>query len=345
MALQLGEYLAYGELFNARKHCVHGWLGLMGLTHQVHIELTGDCEPDLAGKHVRFRARRLPDTEFDEQSVPLFQTRQIGPVAKITAALQVRVDASGALVPPGAAVGAAEGGVWKRCLHLEWFGQNGRVLVQLVDPVIEEVAPGQEDDTDAFFGALFPDGLEPPAEREPSPESCTLFTDPFDDSGEPPFADVPSGLQQELDRKTDEIDRAVFGAEDVSRDIREMELMDDLIEHGEGVPLASIIDGTGPLPDPDSLNENQAAAVLRVLLARLAVNGIAVDMCEHVTALETFRLIRDEIGPEGRCYRELRGTSWVQHFSTHEHCKACEAEFDREWEAREAPSDDRPPTT
>ena len=341
MALRLGEYLAYGELFNVRKHSVHGWLGLMGLECRMQLELSGDCEPDLAGKRFRFRVRHLPEQEFDEQSVPRFQARQIGPTGKITAALRVRVDAAGVPVPPGA--GAVKDGAWKRCLHIEWFGQNGRVVIELIDPVIEVVPPDQEDDGDEFFGALFPDGVEPPVDGGPPPDSFAGVTDLFEDPDSPSFSPTPAGLQRELDRRAAEVDRAVFGEDEISRDIREMELMDDLIEHEEGVPLASIIDGTGPLPDPDSLNENQAACALKVLLAHLAVNGIAVDMCEHVTALDTYRLIRDEIGSEGHCYRELRGTGWVQHFSTYEHCKVCEAEFDREWEVLNAPDDDDDP--
>lgn len=113
-----------------------------------------------------------------------------------------------------------------------------------------------------------------------------------------------------------------------------MELMDDLIESGVGESLESILDGSTPLPDPDSLNENQAELVLRVLLARLALYGIAVDMCEHVTALGTYRMFRERMSADAHCHRELRGTSWVQHYSTYEYCEECQAEFDREWEAR-----------
>lgn len=65
MALQLGRYVAYGELYNTRRNSVHGWLGLMGMDNTVCFELSGNCESDLVGKHIRFRARQLPHQRRD----------------------------------------------------------------------------------------------------------------------------------------------------------------------------------------------------------------------------------------------------------------------------------------
>ena len=305
----------------------------------MHSDLTGNCDPDLAGKHIRFKVRRVPPTDFDEHSIANFQIRQIGPAGKMTAALKVRVDASGDPLPPG--VESREPGQWKDCLHLEWFGQNGRAVVTLIDPVIQVVGPAEKDGADAFFGDVMPDRPQAESAASPGPES-----DPFtieDDPDERPeglsFTPVPGDRQRDLDRKAAAVDRAVLGDDDIRKDIGEMELMDDLIEHGVGVSLTSIIDATGPLPAPESLNENQAWCVLKVLLARLAVQGIAVDMCEHVTGRDTYRLLREEIGHEAHCFRELRGTGWVQHFSTHEFCKACDEEFEREWRESHPPGE------
>jgi len=320
MAIELGKYLVYGELFNTRRNSTHGWLGLLGMECQILLQLTGNCDPDL---------------DFDEHSIARFQTRQVGPTAKMTAALKVRVDASGNPLPP--CLDDQEAGQWKDCLHMEWFGQNGRVTVVLVDPVIQIVGPAEKDGADAFFGDVVPDWSEVPADSDffPDPaENDAGLPDGLDDAA---FTPVPMDLQRDLDRRAADADRAALGDDRVSEDIREMELMDDLIEHGVGVPLQSIIDGTGPLPAPEALNENQAEAALKILLARLAVCGIAVDMCEHFTALDTYRLVREKMGSEGGCFPELRGTGWVQHYSTWEYCKACEAEFEREWEKSHPP--------
>lgn len=330
MAIALGKYLVYGELFNTRRNSVHGWLGLIGLECAMHLELTGNCEPDLAGKHIRFKVRRIPSVDFDERAVAHFQVRQIGPTGKMTAALKVRVDASGEPLPP--AVDDDGAGQWQECLYLEWFGQNGRIIVELVDPVIQIVGPAEKDRADEFFGDIMPDRPEPASGFDPLAAPAESDASVGDDPSAAPWTSIPGDLQRELDMKTAAVDRALTGDDDVRQTILEMELMDDLIDHGVGVPLESIMDATGPLPAPETLTENQAQCVLKVLLARLALQGIAVDMCEHFTALDTYRLLRNELGLEGQCYRELKGTGWVQHYSTFEFCKVCEAEFDREWE-------------
>jgi hypothetical protein len=82
---------------------------------------------------------------------------------------------------------------------------------------------------------------------------------------------------------------------------------------------------------PEGLSEEDAEAELKVLLARLALHGVALDMCEHYTAAEAYRLLIEEICQEERAYAELRGTQWVQHFSTSDHCAECEAKYEAEW--------------
>jgi hypothetical protein len=52
---------------------------------------------------------------------------------------------------------------WKRCLYLEWFSQNGRVVIELVDPILELV----EVDESAEDGERVTP-FEPPFEDEPA---------------------------------------------------------------------------------------------------------------------------------------------------------------------------------
>lgn len=319
MALQLGEYVVYGELRNTSRNSVFGWLGLNGMDHQISFELTGNCEDDLAGKHVRFRARAIPESAFDEKTVPHFQIRHIGPVGKMTAALKVRVDAKGEMVPPDVS-DDPEFDVWKPLFHLEWFGQNGRTVVQMVDPVIQFVKPEEdtEEQADAFFSALFSEAGEPlPEEKAGFDPSAS---DPDSVWGGTDFEDFRATAEQE---------------EEVAAAMQETELMDDLLESDEGESLIGLLDGATALPDPDSLDENQAAYVLRFVLARLATYGVAIHMCEHVTALDTYRLFIEHMSPDAHCFRELKGTGWVQNFMTSEYCPVCEAEFEREWQDRQ----------
>jgi len=58
MAFRLGPHVVYGELRNTSHYATHGVLVLQGEAPGeetvVHIDLTGDCEPDLRGKGFRF---------------------------------------------------------------------------------------------------------------------------------------------------------------------------------------------------------------------------------------------------------------------------------------------------
>ena len=81
---------------------------------------------------------------------------------------------------------------------------------------------------------------------------------------------------------------------------------------------------------------------LKTLLAQLALFGISLDICEHFTPRDAYRLLLEEICPGETAYPELRNTQWVQHFMTSEFCPACEAEFDREYEQRERQRKEHP---
>ena len=186
MALRLNDLVVCGELLNTRKNCVHGYLGLRGFERPLVFELAGNCAADLAGRHIRFEVRNQPDREerrppergnesecgsemegegeggseceFESESksekarlaelnLTGLAWMQIGPTGTMTAARKVRV----ADCPPGELYARCKLGepppmTWKQCLYLEWFSQNGRVVVELVDPVIEVVEPEQSPD-------------------------------------------------------------------------------------------------------------------------------------------------------------------------------------------------------
>jgi len=321
MALQLGQFAAYGELWNTHRNSVCGWLGLMGMDIQIRLELTGNCESDLAGKHIRFRARAVPLATLDAKQVRTIQIRHIGPVGKMTLALRVSTDTEGNVLPPD----LVDGDVpcdWKPLLNLEWFSQHGRTVVQMVDPVVEFV--GSENDgaeaADAFFGALFEEQAGMPEEEDEFAHPSLQGQDPYCPGSD--FEDLLAASERD---------------EEVAKAMQETELMDDLIESKEeGESLVALLDGSAPLPDPNDLDENRAAYILRFILARLATCGVAIHMCEHVTALETYRIFREHMSPDAHCFRQLSGTGWVQSFLTSEYCPVCEEEFEREWQQRES---------
>src|SRR5262249_54752765 len=111
MSLSLAGRVLRGEVSNTSWYSTDGWLEGRGLEHPLRLDLTGHCEPDLAGCRVRFEvpgAATEPTPE--ERRRPRFATEQVGPTELITA---------------------------RRGIHLEWSGQNGRVVVELPDAVVE----------------------------------------------------------------------------------------------------------------------------------------------------------------------------------------------------------------
>jgi hypothetical protein len=140
------------------------------------------------------------------------------------------------------------------------------------------------------------------------------------------FKLLPDGLQQHLDAKSASLHRSAV--DDDNDSIRELELMDYLIKFGNGETMDSVVGSLDCLPDPDTLNENQAQVALRTLLTKMALYGIAFDMCAHYTALDAYRLLITEILKEERFYPQLQQTRWVQHLSSFDYCPDCSEEFE-----------------
>jgi len=363
MAFRIGDEVVCGEIINTSNYSTHGWLELRGRDQPVTLQLTGNCSEDLAGRHIRFEARQQPaapvdadpsDPESDDgppgdDDVPKFTSadrtglawQQVGPTGTMTAARKVNVaDCSVEELRRRRELGEPPPARPKRCLYLEWFSQNGRVVIELVDPEIEFVEEDAIDD--AGDEQADNDTAEIQDETPPFDSSDNPFDDEDEDEEDNPFQLIPDELQQQLDADAWATDREIeYGGEkpDV---IREMELMDDLIEQGEGDPVGMLFDGPVKLPRPEQLNDEQVEESLKSLLAQLALYGIALHVCEHFTPRDTYRLLLEEICTEEHAYGQLRGTGWVQHFMTSEFCQKCDEEFDREYERRERERKENP---
>jgi hypothetical protein len=357
MAFRLGDAVIRGELFNTSKYSVHGWIQLRDQEQRLIFELTGDCDPDLAGKHIRFEAP--PDGRYQNDEVNLegLTWRQIGPTGVMTAARMVRVcECPAAEMYRRCKLGEPPPTEWKRCLTIEWYGQNGRVLVELADPTIIFV-----DDDGAERLSTLPSPLPREIEEMEPPgktglgitrisrnedggldvdemfltEEASMEGDLFgEDNG-------PDALQRQLDAETRDIDRAIGVEEDeeTARFMRETELMDDLITQSDGQPILTIFENPEQLPKADTISDAEAEMLLKALLGQMALFGIALNICEHCTPRDAYRLLVEEIATEGTFHPEMRGTEWVQHFMTSEFCPECEAELDREFEERERDED------
>jgi hypothetical protein len=361
MALRLGDLVVRGEIFNTRKNSVHGYIQLLGHECPLMIELTGNCDPDLAGWRFRFEASPRPGRKRDDSDSPPpdlsnLVWNQIGPTGTMTAARRVRIfDCSTKEFVIRCELNEPPPTRWVRCLYLEWYSQNGRVVVELPDPIIEFV------ERVALPGVPMTDGQ--PADQQPPDETGShvpalgiTLIQPKDEGGveirhevwgqagddddadrahDGEFGVVPQELQRLLDAQAAEADRAAGTEDAVSKEIREMELMDELIESDADEPLCSIFDKPMTLPAVEELDDKQAERLLKSLLAQLALCGVALHICEHFTAREAYRLLIEKVLWEERAYPQLRGTQWVQNIMTSEHCKECEAEAERDFEEYE----------
>jgi hypothetical protein len=330
---------------------------LRGFEWPLVIGLTGNCSPDLVGRHIRFERRdrteqddSQPAEDENDRLARLGLTglawMQVGPTGTMTAGRKVRVTNC----PPRELYARCKldeppPTTWTRCLYLEWFSQNGRVVVELVDPVIEVVEPEQSPGGGERVSPLdLPSDEDSPEPTENGPGITSIHLnadgeavirdetphlDEIEDSTEgahDSYGLIPGELQRQLDEQARATDGALHENDESAELIRQTELMDDLIDHGEGEPVGTLFDGTVKLRPPDRLDDQEAEQELKVLLARLAVHGIALDMCEHFTASDAYGLLVERVCREENAYSALRGTQWVQHFATSDYCPACQAE-------------------
>jgi hypothetical protein len=289
---------------------------------------------------------------------------QIGPTGTMTADRQVRVfDCSFEEFYRRAKLDEPPPTQWKRCLYLEWFSQNGRVVLELPDPVLEFVeridwSQGQDrveevasDLGDADFPASSPpaSGLgitEIHINEVGQPEIAEQFFSAGNDDDEldvvdfsedceenedDPFHLFPNDLQKQLDTQayhTDWLLKSESEYGEKPESIREMELMDFLIENSDGEAFDSFCHIPVTLEKMDFLNDEQVEQALKDILGQMALYGVALDVCKHYSGRMAYRLLLEEIIPQEHFYPELRGTSWVQHYCTHEFCPDCDAEMD-----------------
>lgn len=380
MALRLGGLVVCGEIDNTYHYSVYGRLWLRGQEQPLLLRLTGDCDPDLAGRRFYFETRDSGTrvdigSDIEKFDLSKLAWQQIGATGTMTAGRQVKTaDCSDSEFARRLRLGEPPPMQWKPCLYLEWFSQNGRVVLEIPDPLIDfrdedelldilpsvEFLPEPEDDAPLTVNADEFDELE--SEAEPFSESGTLAEEfwpladtaddpqeqdePADDvrfdeesidlDADDPYGLFPDELQRWLDSESERMDRAV-DSDGGSQSQRELELMDKLLASGEGEPISGLFETPMKLLGPDQLGDDEVEGALKTLLAQLALYGIALDICEHFTPRDAYRLLVEEICRTQTAYPELRRTQWVQQFTTAEFCAACEAELEREFEEKHRP--------
>ncbi len=317
MAFRLSDLIISGEFHHSRPYCWHGRIVVRGDETPIHVELTGRPCSDLRNRSFAFEVPQNDRlvTESDRKRVKEFANQQIGITGEITAA---RRDG----------------------LYMEWFSQNGRVVADLPGVEIRIIEATEAPEVEGIdFGAAAEAG-----DRCDDDEECTCVDfseDDGDDEFDPDelfptagsddaqdeenYGLIPEELTRELERNSRRLDREASGeTEDDIRAIEECELMDDLIENGEGEPMMKLFSGMYVPRSAEITTEDEAEAALKPVLKHLALYGVAFDVCEHCSIREAYRILIDEVCAECTVYPEIRGTAWVQHFSTWDFCKACQ---------------------
>lgn len=368
MAWRLNNVVVAGDLNNTRRNSVWGYLWLRELDRPVMVNLTGDCAGPLQGKRFHFEIRDRDaecENDFDYDS---FAMEQIGPTGTCTVD-EIGLDTCD--LEKSAApsdLSHLSSSVGKPRLYLEWYSQNGRVVLELIDPVLE-IDDGQ--DMDSEVQAALNESLTPeepaefvsPQEEELDEDdsndgdSQDLFDASYAESESPfivedPEEDDPYGLfpdefQHQLDSEFERADNEIGLGKDTDDDIaglgidedtmRLWEKWDEMFSGEKDVPIREIFDPPMKLVPEQHLDDEQIKLAFSTLLMRLAIHGIALDMCEHFTARDAYKLLVEEILPADAVYPELVATNYVFHYMTSEYCPKC----DEECEARYQADDER----
>ncbi|EDY84270.1 hypothetical protein VDG1235_3901 [Verrucomicrobiia bacterium DG1235] len=328
MALRLGDYIEGGELLNLETNTTHGWLKLRGIAKPLGFELLGNPGKDLVGRHLRFECSASPlkcEERLDARNLQL-PDRFIGATGTMTANHQTRLfDCSVEEFLRLCKRGTPPPTFWKRCVYLEWFGNCGRVLLELPDPR-------------AYFVEVL-EGKEIPFPLEPLPEPPLDQNDPTGESSPLEILEISTQDDDTLTiNKTnispdEEEDPYALFSDDFKKLIQTQEPVktntpDQAINYitsildssEEGAPLRSLI---GPTPDWTQLDEKQVENHLKQTVALLALHNIAFHMCPHFTYADAARYLFEVLADQELANSQLKGTLWYVHYHTAEHCETC----------------------
>ncbi len=389
MALRLNPVLEIAEVMNLRPRHTHGIIKLIDEEMPCMLDLAGDFYPDLQGKRIQISPNPKYMTAEDKASTltpKQIHPHQVGTTGIVTAARWAKVPSvSEVEAAERTAAGELVPFEWKRMLYMEWFCQNGRVVLELIEPHIEIYVSGNGDDEvwdpfewpdtkpddpmamEEFDVAEAARQAVPFGQHYKRPKMDGMFSMPSfkenddDDAGgyEPEEGfdpikelermeeDAPSELDSylaDINRQRDEAaglaprdslfddiegddDRDDEHVDDV---IEEMKYMDEILEgkHDSDPAMVNILGNyvAGRMTD------GEAEVKLKEVLALLGLYGISIGICEHFSAKDTLRIIRDEWGLEAKIHPGLIGSGWVRGFMTHESCRECGEIAEREFQ-------------
>ncbi len=320
MPVNIGKYVIAGELRNGRENSVYGWIEFAE-DYGIRLELTGNLS-NKSGLNFRFlvpedeRCERPEPGDFPDD-VEELANRQIGVLDTFV------ID--------------DEKGTDRSTLRLSWFSQNGEVIADMPNVVVEtfndddereqfnegiaefdldnepfdpDLADEEDDEADDDPYGLFSENLDAHVAGSLNADS-DQETEPGDDLGRRNWEDVIPGIDSET--------KAMY------------EQWDEIFDGKHDEPLADLFQTALRLPKPEQVTDSETAKPLVTsILAQLALLSVALDVCEHFDSVQTYQLLLNEILPNAKVHPNLAATEMVQHYATSDYCDKCEAEFEAE---------------
>ena len=354
MAARIGDYILAGELRNVRRNGVFGWIEFAP-DYGIRLELTGNMSGSLAGKHVQFTmpGRQIPEwaeTEDAPEVIEELVDRQIGVVILMEMRRLLVPDVSTDEFIALPREEQKKHLIEKDCLHLEWASQNGTVVAQLVSPQIEFVDVTEDDEDDANEEPDDLDGdfglgiTEIHIDENGVPHVENGLTEDDEEEDDDPFGLCDTTLEQSVaealghplaedeESKSRKWEDIIPGLDPETKAMYEQ--WDEIFEGKKDQPVSYLFPKLLKLPKPENVSsDEEAEPFVQAILAQLALLSVALDVCEHFTPMETYRLLITEILPTAKVHPELAASEMVQHYSTSDFCKKCEEEFDAEFDA------------
>lgn len=326
MTLHLSDYVSGGEIINTSRNSVHGFIGLRGCDRPIVLQLTGNCGLNLSGLHFRFESPGQADPDAESATETLLKQHRM-------AWIQIGV--------PGDMRFDHE----LNRLLLEWHGQNGHTVIEIVDPAIEFVSEELADADSPQADDLLDEELDedPPRPREGSQiASFERTEDPEseswgDEDGSEALAadDDPFGLfPDDLSSSLGESASSQWKPEPDEETLALWKEWDEVFDGTKDVPLSSLFDPPLQLPPPEALRDNEVAHLFNQILIQLARHNVAFHMCEHYTPRMGYELLRNTILREFGTHPELPRIGYTMNFDSSEFCAECDAEFERRYAQR-----------
>lgn len=325
MAMRLGDYVLEGYFNNLRRNCTFGQLALRGLETPLAFELTGDPGESLRGRSFEFRVRGA--LEEGEPAPEDLARQQIGPTGSMELSMVKDLLGDVADLKRGKPLRYQ----WKPRLYLEWYSQNGRVVIELVDPEIRLLDGEPLPDPEFPDEGALAEGPSFTVVQKTDDDAVEIHTyRPMDENEEAEEDD----LEAYLERINEETEARIRGED--PEFLRQMGIMEESLAGKSGEILGSLLEPRR-LPAPFEVDEEEAAALVASLLMELALLNVAVHLCEHCTMKEGYRYIVEELLHEGEVHPDLKTTGWVQHYNYAETCPDCIDRVLKEMEEEDDP--------